>query len=422
MVEALRVKQTMDEVGKIGSTDRGMKRLAYSIEEKQATDYFRAQCEAAGLTVRMDAAGNVIARRPGTCPDLPAVGIGSHLDTVIEGGKYDGAIGVLAALEIVRDLNDRHIQTKHPIDIFAFACEESARFGFSQIGSKAMAGLIEQKDIASLTDKEGRGIQSVFAERGLDFTRLEEARLPEHALAAFMEMHIEQGPMLEGKNLPIGVVSGIAAPTRFNICVKGHAAHSGSTPMNQRQDALIGAAEITIELEKAARREMEHGTVATVGDIEIAPGAMNVVPGETHLKVDIRSISRASKDRVVQLLYTFLDHLREARHLQIDCTLLSDETPVRMDPDVIATFENVCREKKIDFIRMPSGAGHDTMNMAALCPVGMIFVPSIGGISHHPDEHTDLSDIITGIEVLEAAVLERAVIEKATKAGVKGAL
>lgn len=422
MVEVQRFKQTMDELGKIGSTDRGMKRLAYSKEEKQATDYFIAQCKAAGLSVRMDAAGNVIAHRTGTCPELPAIGIGSHLDTVYEGGKYDGAIGVLAALEIVRDLNDRHIRTKHPIDIFAFACEESARFGFSQIGSKAMAGLIKQKDIAKLTDKEGRTIQSVFAERGLEFGRLEEAQLQKHALAAFMEMHIEQGPMLEGTNSPIGVVSGIAAPTRFNICVKGHAAHSGSTPMNQRQDALIGAAEITIELEKAARREMEHGTVATVGDIEIAPGAMNVVPGETHLKVDIRSISRTSKDRVVQFLYTFLDHLRTTRHLQIDCTLLSDETPVRMDADVIKTFEAVCRKKKIGFIRMPSGAGHDTMNMAALCPVGMIFVPSTGGISHHPDEHTDLQDILTGIEVLEAAVLERAVIESNTKAGVKQSL
>ncbi|MET1249233.1 Zn-dependent hydrolase [Sporolactobacillus sp. STCC-11] len=417
MVDVQRVKQTMDEIGKIGCTDRGMKRLAYSKEEKQATDYFRAQCIAAGLTVRIDAAGNVIARRQGTCPELPAIGIGSHLDTVYQGGKYDGTIGVIAALEIVRDLNDRHVQTKHPIDIFAFACEESARFGFSQIGSKALAGLIEQKDIAGLTDKDGRRIQSVFAERGLDFSRLEDARLPKHALAAFMEMHIEQGPILDGKNLPIGVVNGIAAPTRFNICVKGHAAHSGSTPMNQRQDALIGAAEITIELEKEARREMEHGTVATVGDIEIAPGAMNVVPGETHLKVDIRSISRASKDRVVQFLDTFLDHLRAARHLHIDCTLLSDETPVRMDAGVIDTFETVCRKQNVGFIRMPSGAGHDTMNMAALCPVGMIFVPSTGGISHHPDEHTDLPQIINGIEVLEAAVLDRAVIATTKKEG-----
>ncbi|MCO7127131.1 Zn-dependent hydrolase [Sporolactobacillus shoreicorticis] len=417
MVEERRFKQTMNEIGRIGGTDRGMKRLAYSREERQATDYFITQCKAAGLSVRIDAAGNVIARRPGTCPELPAVGIGSHLDTVYEGGKYDGTIGVLAALEIVRDLNDRHIRTKHSIDLFAFACEESARFGFSQIGSKAMAGLIKQKDIASLTDKEGQNIQSVFADRGLEFSRLEEARLPKHALAAFMEMHIEQGPILEAKNTPIGVVRGIAAPTRFNICVKGHAAHSGSTPMNQRQDALIGAAEITIELEKEARREMEHGTVATVGDIEIVPGAMNVVPGETHLKVDIRGISRASKDRVVEFLYTFLDHLRATRHLEIGCTLLSDEIPVRMNADIIASIEKVCRWKKIKFIRMPSGAGHDTMNMAALCPVGMIFVPSIGGISHHPDEHTDLHDIMTGIEVLEAAVLERAVVESETKAG-----
>ncbi|MCL1631183.1 Zn-dependent hydrolase [Sporolactobacillus sp. CPB3-1] len=415
MVKAERVKATMEALGKIGSTERGMMRLAYSEEERQATDYFIAQCKAAGMSVRTDAAGNVIARRSGTCSNAPAIGIGSHLDTVIEGGKYDGSLGIIAALEVVRDLNDHGIRTQHPIDLFVFACEESSRFGFSQIGSKVLAGLITQKDIADLTDKAGNTIQTVFANRGLDFGRLGEAQLPKHALAAFMELHIEQGPILEGKNLPIGVVSGIAAPTRFNICVRGHAAHSGSTPMNLRQDALIGAAEITIELEKAARREMQHGTVATVGDIEIAPGAMNVVPGETHLKVDIRSISRTSKDRVVKCLYLFLDHLRDTRHLQIDCHLLSNETPVRMDPQMIDMFEKICQKQNIRFTHMPSGAGHDTMNMAALCPVGMIFVPSAGGISHHPDEHTDLAEIITGIDVLKAAVLERAVAEPTEK-------
>ncbi|BBN97832.1 Zn-dependent hydrolase [Sporolactobacillus terrae] len=417
MVDTQRVKQTMRELAQIGRTDRGMMRLAYSKAEEQATNVLIEQCQAAGLAVHVDSVGNVTARRQGRCPELPAIGIGSHLDTVYEGGTYDGTLGVLAALEVLRDLNARRIETIRPIELFSFACEESARFGFSQIGSKAIAGLIEQKDIAALTDKEGTPIQTVFAKRGLDFSKLEEARLPSHRLAAFLEMHIEQGPILEAKNRSIGVVSGIAAPTRFSICVKGHAAHSGSTPMNQRHDALIGAAEITLELEKEARREMAHGTVATVGDIEIAPGAMNVVPGETHIKVDIRSISRASKARVVQFLYELMEHLRQTRRLDITCRMLSDETPVQMDEALIETVESVCRSKNIASMRMPSGAGHDTMNMAALCPVGMIFVPSTGGISHHPDEHTNLSDIITGIDVLESAVLECAGNAAEQKAG-----
>lgn len=405
MVNINRFKQTFDHVNEYGKTDKGMTRLAYSEEEKSVTDYFISCCREADLSVTFDAAGNVIARRPGLDPELSAVGLGSHLDTVIEGGKYDGVTGTLAALEIIRDLNDKHIQTRHPIVIFAFACEESARFGFSQIGSKIFAGLIGKKELARLTDKEGKDIRSIFNERGLDFDRIEEARCPAPKLSAFLELHIEQGPMLESYNKDVGVVTGIAAPTRFSICVKGHAAHSGSTPMNQRQDALIGAAEIALELEKAARREMEHGTVATVGDIEIEPGAMNVIPGETQLKVDIRSISRSSKDRVVRTLYDTVDRLYQTRHLKIETTMLSDETPVRMNPKVIDSFENICEKQGINYLAMPSGAGHDTMNMAALCPAGMIFVPSVGGISHHPDEHTAMSQIEKGINVLEQAVL-----------------
>lgn len=380
-------------------------RLAYSREEKEATDYFIELCREAGLRVTCDAAGNVIGRRPGLNSALPAVGIGSHLDTVIEGGKYDGVTGTLAALEMVRSLNDRHIRTRHPIEVYSFACEESARFGFSQIGSKLIAGLIGKKEIADLTDKEGKSIRTVFKDRGLDFERIEEAGRTHHTLSVFLEMHIEQGPILESRNKDIGVVTGIAAPTRYSICIKGHAAHSGSTPMDQRQDALIGAAKIAIELEQAARREMTYGTVATVGDIEIEPGAMNVVPGETQLKVDIRSISRSSKERVVRTLKRAITQLSGERHLKIEVTLLSDETPVPMDPRVIATFERICREKGISCLKLPSGAGHDTMNMATLCPAGMIFVPSAGGISHHPDEHTDMAQIEKGIEVLEQAVL-----------------
>lgn len=405
MVKMNRLKQTFDHVNQFGKTDKGMTRLAYSKEEKRVTDYFIACCRESGLTVTFDPAGNVIARRPGEEPDLPAVGLGSHLDTVYEGGKYDGVVGTLAALEIVRDLNDRKIRTKRPIDIFSFACEESARFGFSQIGSKLMTGLIKKEDIAKLTDKHGETIQTIFARRGLDFDRAEEAKRSPHSLAVFMEMHIEQGPILEAQNKEIGVVTGIAAPTRFSVCVKGHAAHSGSTPMNQRHDALIGAAEIALELERAARQEMAYGTVATVGDIEIEPGAMNVVPGETNLKVDIRSISRSSKNRVVQHLRETIDRLEQARHLKIECTMLSDEEPVRMHAQVIDSFEKACGEQNASYIKMPSGAGHDTMNMASLCPAGMIFVPSIGGISHHPDEHTDLSQIVKGIEILEETVL-----------------
>ena len=410
MVDINRFKRTFEHVNQYGKTNKGMMRLAYSLEEKAATAYFISCCRRQGLKVTEDAAGNVIARREGEDPQLAPVGLGSHLDTVIDGGRYDGVVGTLAALEVARDLDAQHIRTRRPIEIFSFACEESSRFGFSQIGSKIMTGRISKDDLVKLTDKEGRNIREIFKARGLDFDRIEEARRAE-PLAVFLEMHIEQGPILEAKSAAIGIVTGIAAPTRYAISIKGHAAHSGSTPMNQRRDALIGAAKIAIELENAAREEVKYGTVATVGDIEIEPGAMNVVPGETYLKVDIRSISKSSKARVVRKLKDVIRQLEENRHLSIQADLLSDEVPVRMNEKVIRCFADICERRGIPALKMPSGAGHDTMNMASLCPAGMIFVPSVGGISHHPDEYTDMNQLKTGIEVLEQAVVKWANVD-----------
>ncbi|MFT8871981.1 MAG: Zn-dependent hydrolase [Sporolactobacillus sp.] len=405
MVKINRFKETFQCVNAFGQTDKGMMRLAYGAAEQQATHYFMQCCRQAGLSVTMDAAGNVRARRPGTIAGLPAVGIGSHLDTVSEGGKYDGAVGTLAALEIIRDLNDRNIKTRHPIDIFSFACEESSRFGFSMIGSKLLTGQVKSEEIAHLSDKSGCSIQQAFASCGLDFGKAEDARLRPGSLAAFMEMHIEQGPVLEAQDCSIGIVAGIAAPTRFTISVTGHAAHSGSTPMDHRQDALVGAAKIAIELEQMARSERACGTVATVGDIAIEPGVMNVVPGETTLKVDIRSISKSSKQRVVDILYRALDQLEKERHLKIECTMLCDDVPVRMDERVMSSFESACGRRRTSCMRMASGAGHDTMNLASYCPSGMIFIPSRQGISHHPDEYTSMEHIERGMNVLEDAVL-----------------
>ncbi|MBO8162162.1 MAG: Zn-dependent hydrolase [Brevibacillus sp.] len=401
-----RMEQTLQEINRIGRSTRGMIRLAYSPEEQAARDYLVTLCKQAGLQVRIDACGNVIARREGRNPELPAVACGSHLDTVIQGGRFDGTMGVVAALEVVRSLNDKGIETEHPIEIICFACEESSRFGVSTIGSKAMAGLLKKEQIAHLRDKDGVSIQEAFAACSLDFSQIEQAARRKEELRVFFELHIEQGPVLEQERKQIGIVNGIAAPTRLQVVVQGKASHSGTTPMHLRKDALAGAAEIVLELELAAKEEAHHGTVATIGVCEVKPGAMNVIPDSVELKVDIRGCSPASKAVVLKKLMYAFEAVKEERGLEIDWHLLSEEHPVHLDPAVAASIADSCEKLGFSYLHMSSGAGHDAMNMAKLCPTGLIFVPSTDGLSHHPDEYTAMEDIAAGVALLEEEIMK----------------
>ncbi|WP_308858209.1 Zn-dependent hydrolase [Paenibacillus sp. R14(2021)] len=401
-----RLEKTLIEINEFGNTDKGVTRLAYSLIERQAVERFSSLCEQAGMTVRMDPCGNLIARREGIHPDWPAVAIGSHLDTVIQGGKYDGALGVVAALEVIRSLNDHGVETEYPIEIIAFACEESSRFGVSTVGSKAMAGVLNKELISGLKDKEGLSVAEAFSKCGLHFEVVEQSTRSKKELKAFFELHIEQGPVLENEGKQIGIATGIAAPSRYEINVQGHASHSGTTPMNSRKDAFLGAAEIALELEKAANMENAYGTVATVGMCEVKPGAMNVVPDAAELKLDIRGTSIESKNRVINRLFDAIHETKKTRGLQISINELSNEIPVILSDELIESLGKICEQERFSYKRMPSGAGHDAMNMALLCPTGLIFVPSKNGISHHRDEYTPLDQIVAGVTLLEKAILK----------------
>jgi hydantoinase/carbamoylase family amidase len=405
-VNITRLEAALIEVNEIGAVKgQGITRLAYSREHWAANAYFIRKCEEAGMSVRIDACGNVIARREGSEPQLPAVACGSHLDTVQHGGRYDGTIGVIAGLEMIRCLNERGIVTRNPIEIISFACEESARFGVSTIGSKAMSGKLSPTSLEKLQDKEGISFPEALAAVGLDFAHIEASRRKGNEFKAFFELHIEQGPLLERRGKEVGIVIGIAAPVRLEVTIQGQASHSGTTPMNMRKDALIGAAEIIIALEKAALEQAEHGTVATAGVCDVLPGAMNVVPDWVTLKIDIRSAVTGSRQIIIEQLYSLFLELENKRGLQIAARILSEEDPVVLDNETVRLLSSHCEAQSIAYANMMSGAGHDAMNMASICPTGLIFIPSRNGISHHKDEYSSIAQVAKGAVLLEKAVL-----------------
>ncbi|PAF21353.1 allantoate amidohydrolase [Terribacillus saccharophilus] len=401
-----RLEKTLHDINQFGHSKEGVTRLAYSKEERQAAELFSNLCRQEGMNVRIDSCGNVIARREGTNPNLPVVACGSHLDTVIQGGEYDGTLGVIAALEVVRSLNDKGIKTKHPIEIIAFACEESSRFGVSTIGSKAMAGLLKKESVAELRDSEGKSITDLFSECSLNFNEIERSIRKKEDFKVFFELHIEQGPVLERQLKQIGIVTGIAAPTRFEINIKGQALHSGTTPMHYRKDAFLGAAEIALQLEQAAIIEASNGTVATVGACEVKPGSMNVIPDLATMKIDIRGTSLDSKNRVIEELFTSIKQVEEKRNISIEYKELSNERPINLDKVVTQSLAESCEQKGYAYMHMASGAGHDAMNMAKLCATGLIFVPSKDGLSHHRDEYTAIEQIGIGVSLLEMEILK----------------
>ncbi len=406
-----RYQSLFNKINQYTTTEgKGITRIAYTNEEQTCTHAFMRMCKAENLNIRMDACGNVIARREGRISSLPPVVMGSHLDTVYQGGKYDGVVGVTAALEVVKRLNEKEIDTEHPIEVISFACEESARFGVSTVGSKAMAGLIEKDKYRNLIDRDGITMEKAFSLCALDFESIDEASRANEEFKAFFELHIEQGPILINNHKKIGIVTGIAAPVRLIIKINGKASHSGTTPMDMRQDAFLGAAEIALALEEVAKHEQKNGTVATVGVMDIQSGAMNVVPGEVEMKVDIRSISKESRNTVLSKLYESISLVANKRQLEIESTVISEEEPALLSSELNETLTNLCEEKAYSYQLMPSGAGHDAMNMAKLCPVGLIFIPSVDGLSHHPNEYTDIDDIVMGIDILEEAVLHYAKI------------
>jgi len=403
-----RVKEDIEIIAQFGGLpEGGVTRLALSEEDMKARSYLMKKMEEAGLSIRIDAVGNTFGRREGK-KDLAPVLIGSHLDTVPEGGNYDGIAGVIAALEVIRLLNDESIETIRPIEIVNFTAEESSRFLTATMGSKCMKGMFTVEKIKSMKDKTGISFYEALEIMGFEPDKLETVKIEKGDYHAFIELHIEQGPVLETEEKAIGIVNAIAAPTRMKVKIKGKADHSGNTPMNLRKDALVGASELIVALERIATHEAGTHTVATVGDVQVKPGAMNVIPGDVTLLVDIRDIFIDDKDKAYSLFLKEMELVAQKRNLFIEHQLLVNDQPVHLSNKIIELLQDTTKKLDYPYKVMHSGAGHDAMNLVPMTNVGMIFVPSKDGISHNIQEFTEIEDICKGADVLYHSLIQLA--------------
>jgi beta-ureidopropionase / N-carbamoyl-L-amino-acid hydrolase len=404
-----RLMRDLNAVSRIGIGSRGaVTRLVFSIKELRSRQLLIHLMRRAGLKIHIDAIGNIFGRLQGTDPSAPAVLAGSHLDTVIHGGKYDGPVGVIGALEAVRTIIENKIPVRSPIEVVCFVGEESSRFGFSTLGSSLLAGEVQPNDLTNAVDSQGTKLETVLSSLGISRRNMSSLKRAPKTLKAYLELHIEQGPILEAKKKRIGLVTSIAAPSRFKIIFKGQADHSGTTPMEMRKDALVASSHLIEYVEEVCKKfsSMEKGrVVGTVGAMKIEPGVINAVPGRAELSIDIRSISAPAKDRVSGMVKQRASEIARKRRIGVEILTIREEHPVPLDKRLLRLTREICDEKGIIYEIMPSGAGHDAMQMAKITPAGMIFVPSRRGISHNPMEWTDPEDIGLGSQLLMETII-----------------
>ena len=399
--DADRMQQRIVALSAFGAnTDGGVDRIAFSEADLAGRAYIMGLMREAGLSVRLDTAGNIIGRREGSEPDLPPIMFGSHIDSVPGGGNYDGDVGVIGAIEVIELLEASNIRTRHPLEIVSFTDEEGGL-----TGSRAMIGKVDYRTLSVMSHSGmtiGEGIRAV----GGDPNRLDLAERKRGDIKAFIELHIEQGAILDDEDIDIGVVKGIVGIRWWDVTIEGFANHAGTTPMDRRWDPMISAAEYILAVNQVAT-SMPGAQVATVGRIHAKPGAPNVIPGEVVLSLEIRDLSAAKMQRVFDDISAASDRIADARftpirHAEIDVAAPPAPTDERMRRIIAASADDL----GLSFKFMPSGAGHDAQDMAQIAPTGMIFVPSANGISHSPKEFTSVQDMANGASVLLKTVLE----------------
>lgn len=399
--DASRIASMLEQIAATGTVPRqpGITRLAYTEPERTAHRLFADWLTELGLSVRTDAAGNTIAELAGTDPTAPAIGIGSHLDSVPGGGRFDGIVGVVGAVEAARYLAQRGERTTHPLRFVAFAAEEGARFGEPCIGSKIVARRLRSATL-SRRDRDGTSLSEAMESVGFDPRALGEAAWDPKDWAAFLELHIEQARVLESVGRRIGLVDSVSGSTRIRITVIGQADHSGGTPMHMRTDALAAAAEIIVAAERLANEPQHRGARITVGQIQVSPNSITTISGQADVTVDIRDLDwdrqRAIVDRVVQVA----EEIAERRGARTEVDLLAHTTPVVLPMWIRTVAAETCTDLGIPYRVLPSGAGHDAQVINAIVPAGIVFVPSRDGLSHVPEEWTNPADIALGVSVL----------------------
>jgi N-carbamoyl-L-amino-acid hydrolase len=391
-------------------------RVLFTEADLAARAYLKERLSAAGLAVYEDPVGNLFGRWFGRDASLPTVATGSHTDAIPFSGRYDGTVGVLGALEAVRSLQAAGWQPPGAVDVVMFTSEEPTRFGVGCLGSRLLSGALPLERAATLKDSAGLTFEEARRQAGFA-GRLRDSRLPPDYYAAFVELHIEQGPILEREQVPIGAVTAIAAPASLRVHLEGEGGHAGAVLMPGRKDALCAAAEVVLGVERAARASGSPDTVATTGVCRVHPGAINSIPSRVTLEVDVRDIDLAVRDRVADQIRQSLDEVARCRGLAAVCEVLNADPPARSGEAVVEAIQAACRQLQLPCRPMVSRAYHDSLFMARLCPVGMIFIPCKDGISHRPEEYSSPEAIAQGVEVLALTLAQLAEAKDGRAAG-----
>jgi ureidoglycolate amidohydrolase len=399
-----RLVQELDALGQISEAPAPVvTRVVFTEADLRGREYVKGLCREAGLLVREDAVGNTFARWVGKNESLAPVGTGSHIDAIPNAGRYDGTVGVLGGLEAIRALMRSGLRPRRSIELLIFTSEEPTRFGIGCLGSRLLAGLLDASCDERLKDHDGKSLGEVRAAAGY-VGPLSAVRLPPGNYSAFIELHIEQGPLLEQRQVPVGVVTAIAAPASLKILIEGEGGHAGAVLMPDRRDAFLAAAEIALAVEKFARSTGAADTVGTVGVCEVFPGAVNSIPSRARIEVDIRDIDQARRDSVLDRLAAACTEIGSRRRVTVRTELVNADPPARCDPAVVATLTRACETHGLRFDRMISRAYHDSLFISRIAPAAMVFIPCRGGVSHRPDEYASPEAIADGTLVLAEAL------------------
>lgn len=403
-----RLQQEIDTLALITEAEPPVvTRVLFSEADLRGRDFVKNLCRETELILREDAIGNIFARWEGTDKNLPAVATGSHIDAIPNAGKYDGVVGVLGAIEAIRALKKVGFQPKHPVELIVFTAEEPTRFGIGCVGSRLLGGVLPPEMAAHLRDHDGKRLDEWRKGAGHEGP-LESVRLRRDNYAAFVELHIEQGPILEKGKLDIGVVERIAAPSTLRMDLTGVGGHAGGMLMPDRHDAGLAGAEIALAVEKAALASGSPDTVGTTGIFRIEPGAVNSVPCRAHLEIDLRDTQGATRDDALQQIEKAAAGICQRRGVKLESKRLNVDPPAICGSDLVETVSSVCHKLNISYKRMISRAYHDSLFMAQICPVTMIFIPCRGGVSHRPDEYSSPEQIEKGVHVLAETLAELA--------------
>jgi N-carbamoyl-L-amino-acid hydrolase len=382
-------------------------RVVFSEPDRRARAWFKGLCLKTGLHVREDAVGNTFARWTGSAPDLPAIGSGSHIDAIPHSGRYDGTVGVLGALEAIRTLQRACFQPRRSIELLLFTSEEPTRFGIGCLGSRLLSGTLEPARAAALRDSEGASLDELRTAAGFSGP-LDSVALPRDYYHAFVELHIEQGPLLEREGIPLGIVRAIAAPATLRFEFEGEGGHAGAVLMPDRRDAFLAAAETALAVESAAKATGAIDTVGTVGLCDIFPGVVNGIASRVRMLADVRDIDQARRDCVLAEIQARAHALADARRVGLRIEVLNADAPTQCSAQVVDALRASAEDASLPYRMMVSRAYHDSLFMAQVAPVGMLFIPCRAGVSHRPDEYAAPDDMGRGIRVLAATLAKLA--------------